>query len=109
VKTKPVLSRTPAGTSRSYKRRRGVAKFSMSLKVRDIGGDPIKGAKVKLQRFSTSSYTWKTYATLTTGSTGVARKNFSSKKRGTKYYRWYVPATGTHYSRTTSEQRIIIK
>ncbi len=109
VRTKPVLSRTPTGTSRSHRRSHGVAKFSMSLKVSDIGGDPIAGATVKLQRFSNRTYTWQTYATLTTGSTGIARKYFSAKKRGTTYYRWYVPATGTHYSRTLSEQRIIIK
>jgi len=61
---------------------------------------PAKGRKVMLQRYSTSTDSWKTIKTVTTKSSKTAKVSFSipkkQRKKTTSVWRLYVPETGKY-------------
>ena len=58
---------------------------------------------------SKNGKTWKTYARLTTNSSGAVTRSFKSRAKSTTYYRWYLPATSKWVSATTSKQKVTVK
>jgi archaellum component FlaF (FlaF/FlaG flagellin family) len=102
------VARQPGKSSVTYKRKKGVAKYTLSASVTGDFGRPIAAASVYLQS-SKNGKAWKTYARLTTNGAGVGTRSFRSKSRSTTYYRWYLPATETWVSATTSKQKVTVK
>jgi hypothetical protein len=113
VATRPViashLSRSPSPSSKTYRRKRGVVRFTLSATERDAIGIPVEGVKVHLQKYNSKKRTWKTYKTLITDATGVASVDFKAKSRSTTTYRWYVPATSDLTKAWTGKQKISVK
>lgn len=101
------IVRSPGGSSLSYKRKRGVAKFTLSATLSDARGK-VRGQRVWLQK-STDGRSWKTVTKVATNSVGKASVTLRFKKRQAVYYRWYAPQTVYNFSKTTSRQRVRIK
>jgi 5-hydroxyisourate hydrolase-like protein (transthyretin family) len=107
VKVTPTIARTPKASSLTYKRKRGVARFTLSAKLSDVRG-VVTGTYVKLQK-STNGKTWRTVSTLKTNSSGKVSKAFSVRKKSTTYYRWYSVATAYDYAVKTGKQKVVVK
>jgi hypothetical protein len=101
------IKRYPGGSSAVFKRKHGVAKFTLSATF-TTDGKRIGKELVYLQS-STNGSKWKAFATLTTTSAGVASKDFKVKKKSTVYYRWYCPETAVHLEAYTSKQKVVVK
>jgi hypothetical protein len=88
---KASISRKPNVSSVTYRRRSGVAKFTLSATMKGWGGRLLKGRTVYLQT-SKNGTTWKSTYKLKTSSIGKASKTFRITTKQVRYYRWYVPA-----------------
>lgn len=107
---KPTIARSPSSSKVTYKRKRGVAKFTLSAKVKGWGGLPITGRYVYLQTSKNGKTGWKNTYKIKTSSAGKASKYLKIKKKSVKYYRWYVPAkAGVNTSAYTSKQKVTVK
>jgi hypothetical protein len=106
--TAPSLSRSPSKSKVTYKRKKGVAKFTLSCTARDWANFNVPGLTVYLQS-SSNGKKWKRLVTRHTNGSGLASKAFKSKKKGTTYYRWYVPATSAYSSVATGKQKVVVK
>jgi hypothetical protein len=103
----PSISRTPSSSKVTYKRKSGVAKFTLGATFGNSVGLRVGKYKVYLQT-STNGKKWKTSYTFTTNASGAVSKNFSAKKKGTTYYRWTIKnVKGATYKSGT--QKITVK
>ena len=105
---RPSIKRTPSASKLTFYRVSGVAKFSLGARFTDQFGLPIKSAKVYLQT-STNGKTWKSTYKGTTNGDGYDQWNFTVKKKGSGYFRWYRAASSTSKSATTTAQKVTIK
>lgn len=103
------LTRSPSASSKTYRRKRGVVKYTLTAAATNEIGVPIVGATVYLQKYNTKTKKWKNYKTRTAGAGGVAGVAFRSKSSSTTYYRWYVPAAADHSKAYTGKQKIRVK
>jgi hypothetical protein len=101
------IKRSPSGSSLTYKRRRGVARFTLGARLSDARGR-VHGAWIWLQK-STNGRTWRNVIRLRSNSLGMVAKGFSARKKSVTYYRWYVPATASDRATVTSKQRVRVK
>jgi hypothetical protein len=101
------IKRSPSGSSLTYKRRRGVARFTLGATLSDARGR-VGGAWVWLQK-SGNGRTWTNVVRLRANSLGTVSRSLSARKKGTAYYRWYAPATASDRATVTSKQRVRIK
>lgn len=97
------------GATKTYRRRRGTAKYALTAIVGNEIGVPVQGARVYLQKYDARKRSWRKYRTLTTGNAGTASATFKSKGTSTAYYRWYVPAASDHTKCYTTKQTIRVK
>jgi hypothetical protein len=102
VKTTPKLYRSP-NTSSISKRLYQTQTFSVT--VRRATGTAVVGKYVYLER-STNGRTWTRYATLKTGSTGVAAKSVRFSARGYTYWRWTCPSDAAYNLVRTSTTKV---
>jgi hypothetical protein len=105
----PRLVRSPSSSSKTYKRKKHVAKYTLKATLTDEIGVPIPGATLYLQKYNTKKKTWKTYKTLGTSVRGVASVAFKSRSASTTYYRWVAPATADRAKVSTGKQKIRVK
>jgi hypothetical protein len=105
---RPSIKRAPAASKLTYKRKKGVAKFTLSGRFTNQFGLPIKGLRVILQT-SKNGKKWKSTYAITTNSNGTASKAFKVKKKGTTYYRWYRVASSTMTKALSGTQKVVIK
>lgn len=103
----PTLKRSPSSSSLTYKRKKGVAKFTLSATLSDPFG-PLSAAYVWLQK-SSNGKKWSTLYKLKTNGSGRVSRALSTKKKGTTYYRWYAPATEVDRSAATGKQKVVVK
>ena len=101
------MKRSPNGSSVSYKRKKGVAKFTLSVTLTDARG-AVAGKYVWLQK-SSNGKKWSNLYRLTTNASGKASKAFSAKKKSTTYYRWSAPVTPYDRAGATSKQKVVVK
>jgi internalin A len=101
------IRRSPSGSSLNYKRKRGIARYTLSTTLTDARGN-VRGAWVWLQK-SSNGKRWTTAYKIKTNSLGKAAVGFRAKTKRTVYYRWYAPATAYNYAYTTSKQRVRVK
>ena len=101
------IARTPTATTLTYKRKRGVAKFTLKARLTSLG-KPVASALIRLQT-SSNGKTWNSWYSLKTNSSGIASKAFAIKKKSTRYYRWYALATANQTSGYSSKQKVIVK
>jgi Leucine-rich repeat (LRR) protein len=102
----PNLTRSPKSSSLSYKRKHGVAKFTLGATLRD-GRGYVGGARVYLQRLVGSK--WVTVYRGRSSASGRVAATIKAKTRGTRYYRWYAPVTALDTAVTTSKQKVRIR
>ena len=102
------VTRSPSKSSVTYKRKSGVAKFTLAATVKDARGVRIASATAYLQSSANGKTGWHRIATIATNASGVASKAFKAKKRSTTYYRWVVPVTDARLGKTTSKQKVVI-
>jgi hypothetical protein len=98
------ITRTPAGSSKSYKRKKGTARYTLAAVVRAGDGSPVQGLKITLQTSKNGKTKWKNSYALVTNANGAVSKKFAVRKKGTTYYRWV--ASGAP---TTGKQKIVVK
>lgn len=101
------LRRTPSGSSLTYKRRGGVARYTLSTTLTDARGN-VRSAWVWLQK-SSNGTRWTTAYKIRTNSLGKAAVSFRARTKRTVYYRWYAPATAYNYAKVTSKQKVRVK
>ncbi len=90
------VTRSPSKSAVTYKRKKGVAKFTLAATFASAGGPRVAGHLVYLQT-SKNGRSWKdAYAVRTDGS-GKAAKTFKIKKKSTLYYRWRSPRSEALY------------
>jgi hypothetical protein len=111
MSTLPSLTRSPAKSSKTYKRKHGKVSYTLSATVKGIGSVPVGGVKVYLQKSKNGRTHWKNYgAVKTSDAAGLVARSFTSKKRSTNYYRWVIPAqTDVLATPHTSKQKIVVK
>jgi hypothetical protein len=107
VSLAPALTRSPRGSSLTYKRKKGVAKFTLSATMIDARG-PVAGAVVRLQK-SSNGRKWSTVKDVATSASGTVSLKLSVKKKGVTYYRWYFASNGADSAQTTSKQKVRVK
>jgi hypothetical protein len=100
--------RSPSKSTLTFKRKRGVAKFTLRASVTTSSGRRVSSNWMWLQT-SKNGGTWQSAYKLKTNSLGSASKTIVAKKKSTKYYRWYSPRTLTHLAATTAKQKVVIK
>jgi hypothetical protein len=105
----PRLVRSPSGSSKIYKRKKRVAKYTLAATLTDEIGVPVAGATVYLQKYNTKKKRWKTYKTFTTSDRGTVSMAFRSRSRSTTYYRWNSPATADRAAISTRKQKVRVK
>ncbi|MDO9175219.1 MAG: hypothetical protein Q7V62_10475, partial [Actinomycetota bacterium] len=105
----PRVARSPSAWSKTVKRKRGVARYTLRITVTRPGGVPIGALGVRIQTSKNGRTGWKNAYWLRTNSSGVAYKAFSTKKRATRYYRWYLSSSYQSRALYTTKQRIIIR
>jgi hypothetical protein len=103
----PTIKRSPTGSSRTYRRKHGVARYTFSAVLSDARG-LMKGKTVYLQHRRPGGK-WHTAYKLTTDSSGKVAHRFVTRKKGTAYYRWYSKASAYSKSKTTSSQKVVVK
>ncbi len=103
VVTKASIAKSPNKSKVTYKRKSGVAKFTLSAMVK-VRGHAVAGRTVYLQS-SKNGKSWKNTYKLKTSSKGRAGKFFKVKTKSVRYYRWYVPAKSCSTSRRTRRAR----
>jgi hypothetical protein len=103
------VTRAPSASKVTYKRKAGVAKYTLKATVNDQFGASVVGAPVYLQKYNTTTKHWVTYKTRTTSSSGAVSVTFASKRKSATSYRWYAPATSDHVSAKTGTQRVYVK
>ena len=101
IVTKASIAKSPNKSRVTYKRKRGVARFTLSAVVK-IWGQAAVGRTVYLQS-SKNGRSWKNTYKLKTSSKGRAAKLFKVKTKSVRYYRWYVPAKSLSNLKTYSK------
>ena len=101
------IKRSPSGSSLTYKRKKGVAKFTLSATLTDARG-AVANKYVWLQK-STNGKKWTNLYKLKTSSTGKVSKPFAVKKKGTTYYCWSAPVTTFDRAGVTTKQKVVVK
>jgi protocatechuate 3,4-dioxygenase beta subunit len=107
-RTNITIKRKPSGSALVYKRKRGVAKYTLSATFSDKSGARLKGIRVYLQS-SSNGRTWTKNPGLTTDSFGVAKRSFKIRSKRKIYYRWFSPETATYFAAYTSKQKVTVK
>jgi hypothetical protein len=106
----PSLTRSPAPTTKTYKRKHGKATYTLSVTVKGTGATPIANVRVRLQRSLNGKTKWKTLLTRPSNAAGKVSQAFVSKKRSTRYYRWVVIAqSGVIGTPKTKAQKIRVR
>ena len=106
----PSLSRTPSASKKTYRRRHGKAKYTLSCVVKGAGGVAVPGVKISLQQSANGKTGWKRLATYASDGSGRVARSFTSKKRSTRWYRWAVASqTGVTATPKTSKQKITVR
>jgi hypothetical protein len=109
--TTPSLTRSPSASSKTYRRKKGKAKYTLSATVKGVGGVPVGGVRVYLQTSKNGKTKWRNSGSaITSNGSGRVARPFTSKKRSTLYYRWVVPSqTGVYATPRTSKQKIVVR
>lgn len=103
VRTQPKIAVTPTGSSytvRAYKT------ITLGATVSTKMGARITGKSVALQK-STNGTTWSHYTTRTTDSSGRVSFGVKPTKRGTVYWRWYVPQSDAYRAVAGRKVRVV--
>jgi hypothetical protein len=105
------LTRSPSASSKTYRRKKGKAKYTLSATVKGLGGVPVGGVRVYLQTSKNGKTKWKNSGSaMTSSGSGKVARAFTSKKRSTLYYRWAVPSqAGVSATPKTSKQKIVVR
>lgn len=98
-----LIAVSPNKTNLTYKRRHGIAKFTLAATMKGSGNQRLKRRTVYLQTSKNGRTSWKSTYKLKTGSSGKVSKRFGVKKRQTLYYRWYLPARSRVNPKTYSQ------
>jgi hypothetical protein len=111
MSTYPSLTRSPSKSAKTYKRKHGKVRYTLSATVNGIGSVPVGGVQVYLQKSANGKTKWKDYgAVMTSDAAGRVARSFTSKKRSTRYYRWSVPTQlGVLATPHTSKQKVVVK
>ena len=110
---KPVrqsIKRTPSATKLTYKRKKGVVKYTLSAVFTDQFKLPVSGAKIYLQSSKNGKTKWTKRMTLTSSASGFVGVKVTAKSKSVKYYRWYRPKTSsTSAIAKTGAQKVTVK
>jgi len=107
--TTPSIARSPNKNTVTVRRRKHVARWTLSAKLRDKDGTLIAGVRVYLQTSKNGKSRWSNTYRLKTNTNGQVSKKFSTRKRGTRYYRWYVPASPGYNKVYSARQKVQVK
>ena len=105
VKTTPRLTKSP-NVSGLTKRLYQTQTFAVTVKR--TTGAAVAGKYVYLER-STNGRTWSRYASVKTGSTGVAAKAVRFSARGYTYWRWTSPSDSIYNAVSTSSTKVTVR
>lgn len=105
---KPSIARTPTWSKATFKRKRGVARFTLGARLTG-DGSALSGRYLYLQSSKNGKTGWKNVTRLKTNSTGRVSKPLAIKKAGTTYYRWYAYSTATTFAGGTVAQKVIVR
>jgi hypothetical protein len=97
----------PLAAKVTYKRSKGVAKFTLWGRV-TVGKYYAPLVPVSLQE-STNGKKWKTIGKYTTNADAWVSRTFKVKAKRTRYYRWTVAGTTDYASCTASKQKVTVK
>jgi hypothetical protein len=97
------ISRTPSKSTVSFRRKRGVIRYTLSAMIREANGASIPYAPVVLQTSKNGRSGWKTAYVLSSDENGGVSKTIKATKKSTAYYRWVAG------SKRTAKQRIVVK
>jgi uncharacterized protein YkwD len=106
---RPTIARSPSASGLTYRRRRGVARWTLSATFSGVGGARLAGQRVYLQISKNGRTGWKNVCWLTTNSSGRVSRALSARRRSAAYYRWYVGATVASASTATGAQKVTVK
>jgi hypothetical protein len=109
VPSKVTVVRTPAVGRITKHRRHGVARYTLSARLRGSNGTALPGIKAELQMRDTSADPWISVYTRTSNSHGAVSKAFEKHRKYTACYRWYVPATEANLAATTAPTKVVVK
>jgi hypothetical protein len=104
----PGITRSPAASSVTYKRKGGTARFTLGAGLRDSRGALPAGVLVYLQK-STNGKTWSKRLTLRTDRKGRVAAKLTVKKKGAAYYRWSVPKSKYDAAAVSKRQKVVVK
>jgi len=105
----PSVTRSPSSSAKTYKRKKGVARYSLYATLHLPAGLTPAGQRVYLQSSANGRTKWKTIYRLTTNRAGMVVRSFKAKKKGTVYYRWSVLPSSRTLAAVTNKQKIVIK
>jgi hypothetical protein len=105
----PSVTKSPTPSTLTYRRKKGVARWTLAAMLRWPGGAAQPGQRVYLQSSANGRTKWKTLYRLTTNSGGKVSRTLSSKKRATTYYRWYVQPSPRTAATIVGKQKIVVK
>jgi hypothetical protein len=99
------ITRSPSRSVYTVKRKKGVANYTLSATLRGSDGTRGSGLRIYLQKSKNGKSGWKNTYTRATDGSGRAVVRFTSRKKGTAYYRWYVPQPKA----TSKKQTVVVK
>ena len=103
VRTQPKIAVTPTGSSYTV----GVNKtITLGATVRTKSGARVVRKAVYLQK-STNGTSWSHYTSRTTNSSGQVSFGVKPTRRGTVYWRWYVPQSDSYRTVSGPKVRIV--
>jgi hypothetical protein len=109
--TTPIIARSPNKNFITAKRagKKRLARYTLAATMRDRDGTLAGGATIYLQTSKNGRTNWKMAYKLKTNAFGQVSKSFSTRKKGSLYFRWYTPAA-TGYNRAYgAKQRVQVK
>jgi len=108
--TTPRVFRSPNRGTIAVRRKKHVARWTLSATFQDKDGTLVAGAKVYLQTSKNGKTKWtRTQYRLTTNGSGKVSKAFSSRTRKTVYYRWYFPEARGYTKAYSAKQKVVVR
>ena len=103
------ITRAPSASILTYRRRSGFARYALSAVVRTAKGAPVRNRWMYLQTSANGKTGWKSSYKMKTNASGKVAKSVLMRTAGSRYYRWYLPATKTNYLVRTGVQRVNVR
>lgn len=106
--TAATLSKSPTYSGVTLVRHNGSATWTFGATLRTVGGDPIAGRSIVLEK-SADAVNWKTALTRTTNASGTVSITLTYYGAGTSYWRWRFLGDITYAPSSTSKTKVVIR